>query len=191
MFGAVDVFLRSFEFDPLFSRSCLDPKFLLHHLEVPWIVVVKLLRDACAFEVQSLVSHFGFLRMGDLGESTLASGADAACKANSALNLAATSRRASGSTCVPANTGMKLVSPFQRGTMCTCKWPRMPAPATRPRLMPMLKTVGPHDHLHRCLTTSQEPHDIRQLLICKIGKVLRRLIRNHHQMPPAIGKFVQ
>ena len=38
--------------------------------------------------------------------------------------------------------GMKLVSPDQRGTMCQCRWPGKPAPATRPRFRPMLKPSG-------------------------------------------------
>ena len=34
-------------------------------------------------------------------------------------------------TRVPATTDMKLLSPAQRGTMCQCKCPGHPAPATR------------------------------------------------------------
>src|SRR5262245_10374455 len=45
-------------------------------------------------------------------------------------------------TGVSAIVGMKLVSPFQRGTMCQWRWPGRPAPATRPRLRPTLKPSG-------------------------------------------------
>src|SRR5271165_5775119 len=38
---------------------------------------------------------------------------------------------------------MKFVSPPHRGTTCWCRWAAMPAPATEPRLMPMLKPCGP------------------------------------------------
>ena len=37
---------------------------------------------------------------------------------------------------------MKFVSPFQRGTMCQCKWPGRPAPATRPRFKPDVEALG-------------------------------------------------
>ena len=49
------------------------------------------------------------------------------------------SRRSSGRTRVWPTTGMKLVSPPQRGTTCWCRWAAMPAPATPPRFMPTLK----------------------------------------------------
>src|SRR5439155_1321502 len=41
-------------------------------------------------------------------------------------------------TFTSAKTGMKLVSPSQRGTTCQCKWPGKPAPAARPTLTPRL-----------------------------------------------------
>src|SRR5262249_20561414 len=43
--------------------------------------------------------------------------------------------RCSGSTFTSPSTGMKLVSPFQRGTTCRWTWSSIPAPATR-RLSP-------------------------------------------------------
>ena len=46
---------------------------------------------------------------------------------------------ACGMTFVAATIDMKFVSPFQRGTMCQCRWPGSPAPATRPTFKPMLK----------------------------------------------------
>ena len=51
------------------------------------------------------------------------------------------SSRASGSTLVSASVDMKLVSPFQRGTIwrCTCSF--TPAPAASPMLTPTLKAV--------------------------------------------------
>ena len=40
-------------------------------------------------------------------------------------------------------TGMKFVSPPQRGTTCWCRWAAMPAPATEPWFIPMLKPWAP------------------------------------------------
>ena len=37
---------------------------------------------------------------------------------------------------------MKLVSPLQRGSTCTCRWPGTPAPAARPRLTPTFTPSG-------------------------------------------------
>jgi len=48
-----------------------------------------------------------------------------------------------GRTRVCPTTGMKLVSPPHLGTTCWCRWAAMPAPATEPRLMPMLNPCGP------------------------------------------------
>ena len=48
------------------------------------------------------------------------------------------SARCSGNTFTSASTGMKLVSPAQRGTTCSCTWSMTPAPAIRPRFQPRL-----------------------------------------------------
>ena len=47
------------------------------------------------------------------------------------------------------STGMKLVSPPQRGTTCWCRWAAMPAPATEPWFMPMLNPCGAADRADR------------------------------------------
>ena len=49
---------------------------------------------------------------------------------------------ASGITFTSASTGMKLVSPAQRGTTWRWTWSRTPAPAIRPRFQPRLKPCG-------------------------------------------------
>ena len=51
---------------------------------------------------------------------------------------AATRRGAPGSPCTSASTGMKFVSPLQRGTTCRWPWSTMPAPAMRPTFQPRL-----------------------------------------------------
>ena len=53
------------------------------------------------------------------------------------------SARSWGRTRVRPTTGMKLVSPPHLGTMCWCRWAAMPAPATEPRFIPMLKPCAP------------------------------------------------
>jgi len=52
------------------------------------------------------------------------------------------SARCSGRTFTSASTGMKFVSPAQRGTTCRWTWSTMPAPAMRPRFQPRLKPCG-------------------------------------------------
>jgi hypothetical protein len=48
------------------------------------------------------------------------------------------SERCSGTTLTSASTGMKFVSPPQRGTTCWWMWSTTPAPAARPRFQPRL-----------------------------------------------------
>ena len=55
-----------------------------------------------------------------------------------AASLARVSARCSGSTLTSARTGMKFVSPAQRGTTCRWTWSVIPAPAIRPRFQPTL-----------------------------------------------------
>ena len=55
-----------------------------------------------------------------------------------AASFARVSARCSGSTFTSARTGMKFVSPAQRGTTCRWTWSTTPAPATRPRFQPAL-----------------------------------------------------
>src|SRR4029079_9211581 len=55
-----------------------------------------------------------------------------------AASFARVSARCSGSTFTSARTGMKFVSPDQRGTRCRWTWSTIPAPAIRPRFQPTL-----------------------------------------------------
>jgi hypothetical protein len=61
---------------------------------------------------------------------------------HAALRPARVDSRCSGSTLTSARTGMKLVSPLQRGTMCWCRWAAIEPPATAPRFQPTLKPSG-------------------------------------------------
>ena len=49
-----------------------------------------------------------------------------------------TSSSSMGSALVCPMMGRKFESPLHLGTMCWCRWARMPAPATAPWLIPML-----------------------------------------------------
>src|SRR5205085_65166 len=65
------------------------------------------------------------------------------CASNSGRRRSQLACRCSIITLVWPSTGMKLVSPFQRGTTCQWRWSAMPAPATRPRFMPRLYPCAP------------------------------------------------
>src|SRR5207245_202090 len=89
------------ELDPAFSRGRLYSKLMIQCLEIARIVIIELLRHARVFEVQSFSSH-GAAHYGSF--------------ARAARSCAASSLSACGTTVVLANTGMKFVSPSQRGT---------------------------------------------------------------------------
>src|SRR5438270_124192 len=102
MFGLVQGSGVAFKFDPAFAGSGFYTKLMVEGLEIAGIVIKELLRDAGVFEVQSFSSHkpnsYGSLE-------------------RAARSCAASSLRACGTTVVLANTGMKFVSPSQRGTI--------------------------------------------------------------------------
>ena len=60
---------------------------------------------------------------------------------------------------------MKLVSPFQRGTMCQWTWPGRPAPAMRPKFKPMLKSLGLHGLLQDSAETIDGLNEIKMFLV--------------------------
>ena len=75
------------------------------------------------------------------GSSTVPGPIRLAHDANLGASRRAVSASSSGSTRVSPTTGMKLVSPFQRGTTCQCRWSGMPAPATRAQVQPHVEPV--------------------------------------------------
>ena len=82
--------------------------------------------------------------------------------AQNARPVARTSGRASRAA--PSSrptTGMKLVSPFQRGTTCTCRWSGTPAPAGLPRFMPMLNASGAVDRSSAADAALRHVHQAR------------------------------
>ena len=90
--------VRAFEFDPILARDGVDAEVFLQRLQIAGIVVEQLLRQARVLEMKG----FGWHQ-----------------EAKAPRRRAASSARASGTTVVLAMTGMKLVSPLQRGTTCT------------------------------------------------------------------------
>jgi hypothetical protein len=100
-FGLFQTFGGTFQFDPVLAGDGFDSQFIMQRLEVARFVVEGLLRQAGGFEMERFSGH---------REIYLAS---------AVRNCAATSDSASGSTVVLPMTGMKLVSPDQRGTMWT------------------------------------------------------------------------
>src|SRR5439155_27151487 len=55
-----------------------------------------------------------------------------------ARSLSRVSSRCSGITFTSASTGMKFVSPLQRGTPCAWRWAVIVPPVTGPRVQPTL-----------------------------------------------------
>ena len=93
-------------------------------------------------------------------------------------------------TFVPETTGMKLVSPFHRGTMCIWKWPVNPAPATRPMLLPMLNASGlsfsfKRETESRTITIKSDLFNLEAVQISNVT------VRGNHEVPSVIGVAVE
>ena len=96
-----------------------------------------------------------------------------------------------GSTLVRPITGMKLASPPHRGTTCWCRWAAMPAPATAPWFMPMLKPCGLlalPDHPHRL---AGEGGQLDRLRLVQLGVVGDVPVRADQQVPRVVRVEVQ
>ena len=77
---------------------------------------------------------------------------------------------ARGCTFTSASTGMKFVSPDQRGTTWRWTWSAMPAPATRPRFQPRLKPSGPVDAVERVDAGDREAVELERLLVRELRR---------------------
>ena len=89
--------------------------------------------------------------------------------------------RCSGMTLTSASTGMKFVSPAQRGTTCRWTWSMTPAPATRPRFQPRLKPCGliwPAQDVDARPRRAGEPRAPRRPELAELAAVA---VRRHHQ----------
>ena len=86
-----------------------------------------------------------------------------------------------------ADDGMKLASPPQRGTTCWCRCPAMPAPATPPMFMPMLKPCATRRLPQRGHGPLGEVGQLGRLLYVQLGVVGHVPVRDHHEMTAVIG----
>ena len=85
----------------------------------------------------------GARRVGRSGSAARLQADVMACRPRPAPAAAGCRRAGSAAPGSGRRTGMKLVSPPQRGTMCWCRCAAIPAPAMAPRLMPTLKPCAP------------------------------------------------
>ena len=76
-------------------------------------------------------------------DRTIEAVADFAHPGQASASRRRVSIRCSGSTFTSARTGMKFVSPAQRGTTWRWTWSTIPAPAMRPRFQPRLWPCAP------------------------------------------------
>ncbi len=98
-----------------------------------------------------------------------------------AASFARVSARCSGSTFTSASTGMKFVSPDQRGTTCRWTWSTTPAPATRPRFQPRLCPCGPKVSASaaipcaasRCASSTSPSVSSEKSPTCRYGATIR------------------
>ena len=79
---------------------------------------------------------------------------------------------------------MKLVSPFQRGTMWMCRCSAMPAPAHFAEVDADVEAVGFHHLRERVLAAAGELHQIGQFLVGQTVQVGRLLVGHDHRWPP-------
>ena len=95
---------------------------------------------------------------------------------------AASPSRCSGITLTSASTGMKFVSPAQRGTTCRWPWSGIPAPAMRPMFQPRLKPSGPYVARERVQTLRAEPVDLERLGLVEVAEVHAVPVRRDEQV---------
>ena len=92
--------------------------------------------------------------------------------------------------CAPM-TGMKLVSPPHLGTTCWCRWAAMPAPATEPRFMPMLKPCGAGGLAQRADGALGELGEFGGLGGGQVGVVGHVPVRDDEQVPGVVRVQVE
>src|SRR5208282_6334937 len=117
------------DLQPALARDQLHAERALRVGQVLLLAGVELAQVPGALEMKGLGGHVG------CGQ---ASGATCATAAESLSQVASSDW---GRTRICPSTGMKLLSPFQRGTMWACRWAMLP-PAADPRLKPMFTPSG-------------------------------------------------
>src|SRR5215210_3031851 len=100
---------------------------------------------------------------------------------HTAASFSRVSSSTSGMTFTSARTGMKFVSPAQRGTTCRWTWSTTPAPAIRPRFQPRLKPWGLIVRerassplvASRCTSTTSSSASDPRSAVCRRGATIR------------------
>ena len=89
-------------------------------------------------------------------------------------------------TLVSASTGMKFVSPFQRGTTWKWIWSSTPAPLTRPMFAPKLYPCGMHDIVQRPDRALDGLHDLGKFLAGELLDIRRLPVRDNHEVTAVV-----
>ena len=90
-----------------------------------------------------------------------------------------------------ASTGMKFVSPDQRGTMCSCRWPAIDPPATCPRFQPTLKASGAVDGAQGGDRLRGQLVHLGRLVGSELPELADVAQRRDHQMARRVGELVE
>ena len=96
-----------------------------------------------------------------------------------------------GSTRVRPMTGMKLVSPPQRGTACWCRWSAMPGAGDRALVHPDVEAVRPADRAHHPHRRLGEGAELGDLVGGQVGVVGHVPVRDQHQVPGVVRVQVE
>ena len=104
----------AFECNPAFAAGRFHPELFFEVLKVLGVVVVKLLGNACVFEMEGFGGHGSGGKAWSVERKACGAGHS---RVKAARSWAASSVSAWGTMLVCASTGMKFVSPSQRGTM--------------------------------------------------------------------------
>ena len=75
---------------------------------------------------------------------------------------------ACGITRAPARVAMKLVSPFQRGTMCQCKWPGKPGAGRAAQIQADVERLGLQLALQQADAAGERPLAIEMLRVFQL-----------------------
>ncbi len=96
-----------------------------------------------------------------------------------------------GSTRVCPTTGMKFVSPPQRGTTCWCRWAAMPAPAIEPEVDADVEALRAARQPQRADGALGEDPELHRLLGSEVGVVGRVAERHDHEVARVVRVQVQ
>ena len=90
-----------------------------------------------------------------------------------------------------ASTGMKFVSPFQRGTTWRWPWSTIPAPATRPRFQPTLKPSGAKTARRALDRRDREPLHFERLRVLEVVERRAVPVGRDHEVARGIRELVE